>query len=98
MHSDKDFVLFRRFGQLHARILLHKQDTIIGLEQELNTLDSTDNNAFALQSRSSDGNSARHAILAKLDGMLKEYGKIGLPNNTSVNFDACHRRDVGNVS
>ena len=84
MQSDKDFVLFRRFGQLHARILLHKQDSIIALEQELNYLDTTDNNAFSLQSRRSDGNSARHEILAKLDGMLKEYGNFSLLDNTVI--------------
>lgn len=76
MQSDREFVLFRRFGHLHARILLHKQDAIVYLEQELNELDNNDTNAFFLNSRRADQNEARHNVLAKLEPKLIEYGKI----------------------
>ena len=76
MQSDREFVLFRRFGHLHARLLLLKQDAIVELEQELNELDNNDSNAFFVKSRRGDQNSARHAVLAKLEPKLTEYGKI----------------------
>ncbi len=76
MQSDKEFVLFRRFGHLHSRIFLHKQDAIICLEQELNELDNNETNAFFLNSRRADQNTARHDVLARLEPKLTEYGKI----------------------
>ena len=36
--QDQDFMLYRRFGHMHARILLHKQDEINRLEEELEGL------------------------------------------------------------
>lgn len=76
LHSDSKFILFRRFGHLHARVLLHKQDALVELEQKLNDLDLTDTNAFLLTSRRSDDNAARLALLDELDIKLKEYGKV----------------------
>ena len=79
MQSDTNFVLFRRFGYLHARLLLHKQDVLIGLEQELNNLDDNDTNAFSLNSRRTDQNTARHNVLTELEPKLIEYGRLRRP-------------------
>lgn len=38
--SDNDFMIFRRFGALNARILLLLQDEIAVLEQQLHYLDA----------------------------------------------------------
>lgn len=66
--------MFRRFGQLHARVLLHKQDAISQLEQRLNGLDNEETNAFFLNSGRGDQNAARLALLAEIESTLLEYG------------------------
>ena len=76
LHSDNQFILFRRFGHLHARILLHKQDALTELEQRLTDLDTNDANQFFLNSRRSDRNTARISLLDEIDTKLKEYGKV----------------------
>ena len=75
MHSDTQFILFRKFGQLHARILLHKQDVLVELEQRLNNLDNDETNAFFLSSRRSDENAERLTLLDELEIKLKEYSE-----------------------
>lgn len=39
INSDKDTVLFRRFGNLHSRLLLYKEVELIELEGQLSRLD-----------------------------------------------------------
>ena len=74
MHSDREFILFRRFGYLHVRVLLHKQDAIIELEHRLQRLDDSESNAFFLSSRRQDGNLDRQSLIAELESRLLEYG------------------------
>jgi hypothetical protein len=76
MNNDSNFVVFRAFGRLHARILLHKQDEIIELEQTLMQLDNGEDTAYYLSSRRHDLNTERRGILMKLETKLVEYGKI----------------------
>lgn len=42
LDSDDNFKIYRRFGYLHSRLLLHKQDEIRRLEMELDELDNLD--------------------------------------------------------
>ena len=79
MQSDKKFILFRRFGNIHVRLLLHKQDDISMLEKKLDELDNNDTNAFFLNSRRADQNAERHAVLTELESKIKEYGKSRRP-------------------
>ena len=76
LQSDRKFVVFRRFGQLHARVLLHKQDVITELEQRLNSFDDEETNAFFLNSRREDKNAERLLILTNLESKLQEYGLL----------------------
>lgn len=76
MQSDEAFVLCRRFGYLHARVLLHKQDAIIDLERRLQILDDSESNAFFLSSRRMDRNADRQSVLAELESRLLEYGAV----------------------
>ena len=39
MNSDSNFAVYRRFGMLHARLLLHLQNKIAAMERKLNRLD-----------------------------------------------------------
>lgn len=75
INCDRDFVAFRGFGRLHARVLLLKQDEIIELEQKLQNLDDIEANAYQLASRRHDLASQRSQILSKIEEKLVEYGK-----------------------
>lgn len=82
LDSDENFMLYRRFGFLQARILLHKQDQLRELEFSLDHLDSLDakNNPIMLRSRERDdvkqGN--RKKLLHEIETNFKEYGMYWL--------------------
>ena len=42
LDSDDSFMVYRRFGFLHARLLLNKQDELRELEEDLRDLDGDD--------------------------------------------------------
>ncbi|KAI4254956.1 MAG: hypothetical protein L6R42_006980 [Xanthoria sp. 1 TBL-2021] len=71
--SDKNFALFRRFGELHARLLLFKQDELAELEQKLNDLDAEEQTPYHLRSRRDDRNVARRALIAEIEARLPAY-------------------------
>lgn len=75
LNSDKDFVVFRRFGQVHTRLLLHKQSAISNLEERLNAIDEAEENAYRLKSWNTDDNMERKDVLAELEARILEYGK-----------------------
>lgn len=81
LDSDENFMLYRRFGYLQARILLHKQDELRALETKLDTLDKKDNEhqdtKRYLKSRDRDDkrkDSKRKALLHEIEIVYKEYG------------------------
>lgn len=81
-------MLYRRFGYLHSRILLRKQDELRKLEAELDEYDDvdaegTDQQRRLLMSRDSDeasdskepeGTRTRTKILDEIVEKLDEYG------------------------
>ncbi|KAH7330214.1 hypothetical protein BKA65DRAFT_565359 [Rhexocercosporidium sp. MPI-PUGE-AT-0058] len=56
MDSDENFMIYRRFGFLHARLLLQKQDELRLMEEQLDLMDRRDvsDNPKALQCRMED--------------------------------------------
>jgi len=81
LDSDENFMLYRRFGYLQSRILLHKQDELRALETELDNMDKADNENRTtkryLKSRDMDDkrkDSPRKALLQKTETTFKEYG------------------------
>ncbi|KAG4433057.1 hypothetical protein IFR05_011451 [Cadophora sp. M221] len=76
VNSDKNFVVFRRFGQVHARLLLHKQSVIAALEARLNVLDEQEENAYRLKSRARDDNIERNGVLEELEATLLGYDAL----------------------
>lgn len=40
--SDENFMIYRRFGYIHSRLLLNKQDELRELEDKLNDTDKRD--------------------------------------------------------
>lgn len=86
-------MLYRRFGYLHSRILLRKQDELRSLEKELDECDNIDieeetpKSRKLLMSRDSDeasdrnepaGTRTRKLILDEIQAKLEKYGKISL--------------------
>lgn len=74
MNSDEAFLMFRRFGHLHNRLLLQQQDELVELEDRLNQIDSVETNAFNLCSRRADRNIERSQLLEEMRRKLREYG------------------------
>ena len=71
----------RRFGFLHQRVLLYRQDELRDLEDQLIRLDDEDEQEMprALKSRKLDDvreGSYRRGLIQTIDDKLKEYGKF----------------------
>ena len=91
LNSDENFLMCRRFGFLHSRVLLYRQDELYQLEKRLLALDEADNeeSPLMLQSRQADNEQddqqMRKLLIGKIDEKLKEYG-THLPN---ANLKTC---------
>lgn len=83
--SDESFLIYRRFGNVHARLLLHQQDELRQLEADLLNMDLIDskseNGARCLKSRdldeerpATDGGS-RSELLKRMGEKTIQYGK-----------------------
>ena len=77
---DPNFLIYRKYGWLHNRLLLHLQDELKKLEEDLERLDkweSTTGDDKKLRSRRRDSScptSKRQALLTMLNEKLKDYG------------------------
>jgi hypothetical protein len=82
LDSDENFMLYRRFGFLQARVLLNKQDQLRELEKKLDREDQVDlkKNPSVLKSREKDDavNGRRKKILCEIEEHFKEYGGVFL--------------------
>lgn len=80
LDSDENFMLYRRFGFLQSRLLLHKQDQLRELEKDLDRMDKYDQieNPSLLKSREKDDavNGSREKLLCKVEDKFKEYGNL----------------------
>ena len=82
MDSDINTRLYRRFGLVRNRLLLHKQDQISGLAEKLADLDKKDETMHPerLSCRRYDeelgDESQRSEILQSLDHALKDYDAL----------------------
>jgi hypothetical protein len=75
LDSDENFMLYRRFGFLQARLLLNKQDQLRALEEQLDEIDRGDDEEY-LTSRDMDDadERPRSKLLKKIETKFKEYG------------------------
>lgn len=78
--SDENFMQYRRFGFLQARLLLYKQDELRVLESRLDHLDGCDETRQPdiLRSREKDDgvSGKRKVLIAEINDKFKEYGKM----------------------
>jgi hypothetical protein len=83
INSDDDTVLFRRFGNLHARSLLYKQIELTELEAKLAKLDGDDNAkedtewrvSLAIHHENGKHNEERKTLMEEIHRKLEAYGK-----------------------
>lgn len=72
-------MVYRRFGYLQARLLLHKQDVLRELEDDLDRMDavdvSRDPDSMRLREDSDIENPQRKALFLEIEKKFKEYGK-----------------------
>jgi len=80
LDSDENFMLYRRFGFLQARIILNKQDELRDLEKKLDRMDIADQrkDASILRSREKDSatNNRRKNLFCEVEEKFKEYGEL----------------------
>lgn len=85
--SDESFMLYRRFGNVHARLLLHLQDEIREMEAQLYNMDLRDNKSEEgqgyLQSRELDeerpvreNQESRSQLLTRMEKKTRQYGRF----------------------
>lgn len=79
LDSDENFMVFRRFGYLQARLLLEKQDELRLLEEELDGLDARMHAKRPADLITRDLRAATRAprkdLIEKIENTFCEYGK-----------------------
>lgn len=109
LNSDDSFMMYRRFGQLHSRLLLHKQDQLREMEEELLALDKRDDKLedtqIYLKCRSEDDERdppkrgrSRKELLEQIEKTLMEYGSVLTQANQLQGLNRPTDRDHASVS
>lgn len=79
-------MLYRRFGFLQARLLLNKQDQLRALEEQLDEIDSNDDEEYLTSREMDDADETpRTKLLKKVETKFKEYG-ISSPKSGYIEF------------
>jgi hypothetical protein len=73
LDTDENFMLYRRFGYLHARLLLQKQDELRKLEEALDNLDQEESIGMRQLARGEPQN--RSVMLSMFEQKFAEYCK-----------------------
>lgn len=106
LDSDENFMIYRRFGFIHARLLLQKQDELRIMEEELDQMDKDDlsKNAKALQCRLEDvqrrdqKSETRQALLARMETAVLRYDELLLNAQQLAAANRPPERDYNSVA
>ncbi|KAE8443151.1 hypothetical protein EG329_002320 [Mollisiaceae sp. DMI_Dod_QoI] len=102
LDSDENFMLYRRFGFLQARILLYKQDELRELEEELDGMDNRDAKTRARKLKSRERDDAqcedRKILIAKITRTFNEYAELLKSAHDLAAFNRAPERDYESVS
>ncbi|KAF2829601.1 hypothetical protein CC86DRAFT_464136 [Ophiobolus disseminans] len=99
LNLDPNFTIFKRFDNLHVRVLLEQQDRLAELEHQLEQCDDTEVVSLNLSSRRQDCNPVRRELLRQVKAELEDYDQsvlrfqqmLALPKASTR-----HRRSVYN--
>lgn len=82
LDSDENFMIYRRFGYLHSRVLLRKQDQLRVLE---NQLDMYDNEDAEEDEKEGGGSRARRLLRSRdSDEAACKNEDIGIRTRTDI--------------
>jgi hypothetical protein len=88
--SDENFMLYRRFGFLQARLLLSRQDELRRLEERLDSLDKkhSKENSRWLHSREDDDimSGDRKKLMLEIEEKFQSYGYCQSPIQESPRY------------
>ena len=78
-NSDPNFAVYRRFGLLRKRLIVHRQAQLRELQLQLNMLDAIDHMSdcdllSSINYEQKNGSSERPELLNKIQVCLKDYG------------------------
>jgi hypothetical protein len=80
LNSDENFLICRKYGFLHSRVLLYRQDELRELEQQLLRMDKdankTDDTMLKCRMREQRSSDERRQLIQNIDDKLKEYNDI----------------------
>ncbi|KAF2470482.1 uncharacterized protein BDR25DRAFT_226246 [Lindgomyces ingoldianus] len=80
LNSDENFLICRKYGFLHNRVLLYRQDELRELEQELLSMDKAaqkkDDTMLKCRTREEMKTDERRALINRIDDKLREYNDI----------------------
>ena len=91
LDSDENFMVYRRFGYVQARLLLEKQEQLRLLEEKLDkldkqhTTDEEDAEALCTMDIDPEFKADRDDLMAKVERAFNEYGK-NCPTNSQTNL------------
>jgi hypothetical protein len=106
LDSDENFMIYRRFGFLHARLLLQKQDELRIMEAELDRMDNRDklNNINALKCRIDDikrqdqVEETRQSLLSRVENTILRYDQLLLNAQQLAAANRPPERDYNSVA
>ena len=79
LDSDDNFMIYRRFGYLQARLLLEKQDQLRRLEWDLDLMDEEDKRAqprslITFETADAGKAQVRQELMQKIEEKFRDYG------------------------
>lgn len=106
LDSDENFMIYRRFGFLHARLLLQRQDELRIMEEELDRMDQRDKlqNIRMLQCRIDDdlrtdqAGETRKSLLSRIEDAILKYDQLLLNAQQLVAANRPPQRDYNSVA
>ncbi len=89
---DPNFLIYRKFAWLHNRILLHLQDELVELEEDLEALDKFEfieepTRLFSRRQNNGSDGSERLELLHKIKEKLAEYGELAQTKRKAQSSD-----------
>src|SRR5438552_8863712 len=79
LDSDENFMIYRRFGYIQARLLLEKQDEMRQLEEKLDMLyrydESHHQESIMTRDLDEEESNPRRTVLKTIEERFCEYGK-----------------------
>ncbi|CZS93270.1 uncharacterized protein RAG0_03637 [Rhynchosporium agropyri] len=101
LDCDENFMLYRRFGFLQARILLNKQDQLRELETMLDNLDQSHKHSDSIRLRSREHDEAegpeRSKLFREIEENFKQYTSLLAAARDLATFNRPPTRDFESV-